>query len=88
MEEKIGFFARSQSSIASNKFNGWMGAIQTEDNFENARNRHILTITLLMESASGQWDECCEISIGWIGDHFISRISDEIEDLTKQQPLS
>ena len=38
-----------------------------------------------MASAPDQWDEYCEINIGCIGDSFISRISDEGEDLTKEK---
>ena len=62
-----------------------MGVIQAKDDFEKARNHHILTIIRSMQSASGQWDEYCEISIGWIGDDFIHCISNESEDLTKQK---
>lgn len=85
MEETIGFFARSQSATALNKFKGRMDAIQTEDEFEMARNSHIQTIIHSMAVAPDQWDEFCEINIGWVGDYFISRISDESEDLTKEK---
>ena len=76
MEENIGFFARSQSTTALNKFKSRMDAVQTEDDFELARNGHIQTIIHSMAISPEQWDEYCEINIGWIGDNFISRISD------------
>lgn len=85
MEEKVGFFARSQSTTALNKFKARMDAVQTEDDFEMARNGHIQTIIHSMASAPEQWDELCEINIAWIGDNFISSISDESEELTKEK---
>jgi hypothetical protein len=85
MEEKTGFFARPQSKTALNKFKGRMDAIRTDDNFEMARNSHIQTIIHSMAINPDQWDKFCEISINWIGDSFISRISDESEELTKEK---
>ncbi len=85
MVDEIGFFARSQSSTALNRFKARMDAIQTADEFEMARNGHIQTIIHSMESAPEQWDEFCEINIDWIGDNFISRISNEGEELTKEK---
>ena len=85
MNDKIGFFARSQSTTATSKFKLRMNAIQTEDKFEMARNSHIQTIVHSMASSPEQWDELCEINIGWIGDQFISRLSDENEVLSKEK---
>ena len=62
-----------------------MDAVQTDDDFEMARNGHIQTIIHSMSSVPDQWDELCEINIAWIGDSFISRVSDETEELTKEK---
>ncbi|MET0013053.1 MAG: hypothetical protein ABW088_05315 [Sedimenticola sp.] len=85
MEEQSGFFARSQSITALTGFKGRMNTLHTEDEFELARNGHIQTIIQSMANRPGQWDELCEINISWIGDHFISRISDGGEDLSKEK---
>ncbi|MDN3647873.1 hypothetical protein QWZ13_02970 [Reinekea marina] len=38
-----------------------------------------------MENKPEQWDSLCQINIGWIGDQFISRLSDEEEELSKER---
>lgn len=85
MEEQPGFFARPLSNIALVRFKGRMNALHTEDEFELARNGHIQTIVQSMANSPGQWDELCEINISWIGDNFISRISDGSEELSKEK---
>lgn len=84
MEQEVGFFSRSISKTALNRFKGRMDSIGTEDEFEIARNSHIHTVIHSMAKSPDQWDKYCEINIGWIGDSFISRISDESENLTKE----
>lgn len=85
MEEKIGFFASPLSKTALNKFKDRMNSMHVEDDFEMARNGHIQTIIHSLASAPDQWDKLCEINIAWIGDNFISRISDESEEMTKEK---
>ncbi len=85
MEEDIGFFSRNQSVSALNKFKGRMDRIITEDTFEMARNSHIHTIIHSMAVEPKQWDEMCGINVGWIGNQFIGRLSDESEELTKEK---
>ncbi len=85
MEEKLEFFANQQNTSILNKFKGRMDRINSENQFEVARNSHIQTIIHSMAVEPKQWNEFCEINIGWIGNQFISRLSDESEELTKDK---
>ncbi|MGZ8176158.1 MULTISPECIES: hypothetical protein [Methylobacter] len=62
-----------------------MDAINTNDSFEMARNSHIQTIIHSMESSPQQWDNLCQININWLGEQFISRLSDNSEKLDKEK---
>jgi len=83
MEEKLTFFASEQRITILKKFKGRLDSISTEDEFEMARNSHIHTIIQSMANKPEQWDKLCEINIIWIGDRFISSISNQGEELTK-----
>jgi len=85
MDENVGFFARSQSNTALTKFKGRINSLYTDDEFELERNTHIQTVIQSMANAPDQWDELCEINIGWIGNSFISLISDSSEELSKEK---
>ncbi len=85
MVEKMSFFNSEQRTTVLNKFKGRLDAISTEDEFEMARNSHIQTIIQSMANKPEQWDNCCEINIDWIGDSFISSLSNQSEELTKEK---
>jgi len=85
MEEKIKFFTSEQHTTILNKFKGRLDSINTEDEFEMARNSHIKTIIHAMAKNPEEWDNYCEINIAWIGDSFISNLSNQSEKLTKNK---
>lgn len=66
-------------SIFKRKING----LVPSGDFEKQRNSLISLVISSMESKPKQWDELCEINIDWIGDNFISRLSDEEIELDK-----
>ena len=85
MEENTEFFRQPHSHGALIRFEARLKAMPAQDDFEVARNSHILTIVHGMSAHPEEWSTRCQINIEWIGSQFIGRLSDEEADLTKKQ---
>ena len=87
MEEKESeaFFIRDQTISTLNSFLSRIVALSTKSDFEKARNGYIQLVLDDMRKHPSDWDVSCQINIGWIGNQFISRLSDDSEDLTKEK---
>jgi hypothetical protein len=79
------FFNTNQSKTVLAKFRHKIDGIIPSDDFEKQRNSLIRLVVNSMETNPGQWDELCQINIDWIGDQFISRLSDEEKGLAKSR---
>ncbi len=53
--------------------------IVPSDDFEKQRNKNINLVINSMANKPEQWDEHCQITIGWLSDSFISTLSDMAE---------
>jgi hypothetical protein len=78
------FFNTQHAKSILGKFVSRIDGIATEDDFEAQRNSLIHLVIGSMENSPEQWDEQCQINIGWIGDNFISRLSNN-DDLDKSK---
>ena len=85
MEEEIDLFTRANNAAVLNKFKVQLDEIHPENGFEKDRNGHIKTIIGSMAGDPLQWDKHCQINIGWIGNHFISLLSEGTGDLSKSK---
>lgn len=83
MQEDI--FTREQSQIIFGKFYARMSSLTTTSDFEIARNSHISLIINAIRKNPEIWNRNCQLNITWIGEHFINRLSNENEDLTKAE---
>lgn len=78
-------FNTNQSKTVIAKFKAKIDSLVPVDDFEKQRNSLIRLVINSMESKSEQWDDQCQINIEWIGDQFISRMSDEEKELSKER---
>jgi len=78
------FFNTQHAKSILGKFVSRLDGISTENDFAAQRNSLIHLVINSMENSPDQWDEQCQINIGWIGDHFISRLSSN-EELDKSR---
>ena len=78
-------FDTNQSKTVLAKFKHKIDGLAAADDFEKQRNSLIRLVTSSMANKPEQWDELCEVNVDWIGDHFISRLSDEEKDLDKER---
>ena len=76
-------FDTNQSKTVLAKFKHKIDGLAPANDFEKQRNSLIRLITNAMASKPAQWDEMCEINITWVGDQFISRLSNEERGLDK-----
>ena len=70
-------FETNQSKTVLSKFKHKVDGLVPTDDFEKQRNSLIRLVVNSMESKPEQWDNLCQINIEWIGDQFISRLSNE-----------
>jgi len=77
-------FDTSQSKTVLAKFKHKIDGLVPADDFEKQRNSLIRLVTSAMANKPEEWDELCEVNIGWIGDQFISRLSNEEKALDKE----
>lgn len=84
MEEKSKLFDKPNVTAALVKFKNRVDALKAADAFEEARNSHIKSVLTSMAARPADWDQWCQINIGWIGDSFVSAISDDATGLSKQ----
>lgn len=77
MTENLVFFKASNNQTILRKFQSRLNEIQPKSDFESARNTHMNNIINSMLAAPDEWDFKCGITIKWIGNTFIARISDE-----------
>jgi len=78
-------FNTNQSKTVLIKFKLKIDGLVPSDDFEKQRNSLIRLIVSAMENRPEEWDTQCQINIAWIGDQFISRLSDEEKDLSKER---
>lgn len=78
-------FETNQSKTVLSKFKHKIDGLIPADDFEKQRNSLIRLVVNSMESKPEQWDNLCQINIEWIGDQFISRLSDEEKELSKER---
>jgi len=78
-------FETNQSKTVLAKFKYKIEGIVPSGDFEKQRNSLISLVVGSMESKPEQWDKLCQINISWIGDPFISRLSDEEKELSKER---
>ena len=78
-------FETNQSKTVLSKFKHKIDVLIPSDDFEKQRNSLIRLVINSMESKPKQWDNLCQINIEWIGDQFISRLSDEEKELSKER---
>jgi len=57
----------------------------TDNDFEKGRNNLVKLVLRSMEKTPADWDSNCQINIGWVGDNFIHRLSDEERELSKER---
>ena len=84
MEERSRFFEKSGVAAALVKFRNRIEHLSAADEFEVARNSHIKFVVNSMASRPDEWDQWCQINIGWIGESFVHQISDEAIELNKE----
>ena len=75
----------NQSKSVLSRFRTKVDGLVPSTDFERQRNNLIRLVVNSMESSPDQWDNLCQINIGWIGDQFISRLSDEGQELSKDR---
>lgn len=85
MEEKKITFKTNHSHAVLTRFKAKIEALRPMSDFETGRNSFIRLVVGSMESSPDQWDDHCQINIGWIGDGFINRLSDEEKELSKER---
>lgn len=78
-------FDTNQSKTVLIKFKHKIDGLVPSDDFEKQRNSLIRLVVSAMESKPEEWDNFCQINIEWIGDQFISRLSDEEKELSKER---
>jgi len=78
-------FETNQSKTVLSKFKHKVDGLVPTDDFEKQRNSLIRLVVNSMESKPEQWDNLCQINIEWIGDQFISRLSNEEKELSKER---
>ncbi|WAJ71871.1 hypothetical protein [Catenovulum adriaticum] len=75
----------NQSKTVLARFRAKVDGLVPGTDFEKQRNSLIRLVVNSMENSPEQWDEMCQINIEWIGDSFISRLSDEEQELSKER---
>jgi hypothetical protein len=83
MEEKKILFKPNHTVFA--RFHEKIGSLTPDSAFEKNRNIVILTIVDSMHLHSDQWDDFCQINIGWLGDQFITGLSNAKNELSKKE---
>ncbi|GAD02019.1 hypothetical protein [Agarivorans albus] len=78
-------FDTNQSKTVLSKFKHKVDVLVPDDDFGKQRNSLIRLVVSSMENKPEQWDNLCQINIEWIGDQFISRLSDEEQKLSKER---
>lgn len=78
------FFNTDQSKTVLARFRPKLEGIAPESDFDKQRNALIRLVLQSMENGPDQWDEQCQVNIGWIGNHLIRRLSDEGVVLDKE----
>lgn len=78
-------FNTNQSQTVLIKFKQKIDGLVPSDDFEKQRNSLIRLVVGAMESGPEKWDSLCQINIEWIGDQFISRLSDGEKELDKER---
>jgi hypothetical protein len=76
-------FDTNQSKTVLANFKHKIDGLSPADDFEKQRNSLIRLVTSAMASKPKEWDELCEINIAWVGNQFISRLSNEEKALDK-----
>ena len=74
----------NKSKAVLARFRDKVYGLNPKPGFEEQRNSLIKLVVDSMESEPEQWDELCQISIGWIGDKFISILDDEEKEFSKE----
>lgn len=82
-DKKIVLFQTSQSRTTLARFRSKIEAISPGSDFEIGRNSLITLVIGSMEKSPEQWDDHCQINIGWIGSSFINRLADNEKALSK-----
>lgn len=77
MEQDLDLFTREQTRIAIQKFLSRLEVVKTEDDFEAERNNHLRLILTNMVSHPQQWNDNCMVNLKWIGNQFVSMLSDQ-----------
>lgn len=77
-------FNNNQSKAVLIGFRNRIDSLSPVDDFDVQRNSLIRLVINAMEENSKEWDQLCQINIGWIGDQFISRLSDGEAELSKK----
>ena len=75
----------NQSKTVLVRFKAKIDGLVPINDFERQRNSLIRLVVNSMESKPEQWDELCQININWIGSHFMNRLSDEEQELSKER---
>ncbi|MGY5451095.1 hypothetical protein ACVFI8_09160 [Agarivorans sp. MS3-6] len=78
-------FDTSQSKTVLATFKHKIDGLVPVDDFEKQRNSLIRLVTSAMANKPKEWDELCEVNIDWIGDQFISRLSNEEKEFDKKR---
>jgi len=78
-------FGTTQTKTVLIAFKHKVDNLVPSDDFEKQRNSLVRLVVSSMANQPEQWDDLCEINIDWIGDKYISRLSDEENDLTKER---
>lgn len=78
-------FETDQSKIVLGNFKRKIDGLVPSNDFEKQRNNLILLVVRSMENNPKQWDSFCQINIEWIGDQYISKLSDEETELSKER---
>lgn len=78
-------FNTNQSKVVLARFKTKIDGLTPTNDFETSRNSLIRLVVNSMEVNPDQWNGQCQINIGWIGDHFINRLSDEEKELNKER---
>ena len=78
-------FNTNQSQVVLARFKSKIDGLVPADDFETSRNSLIRLVVSSMENEPNEWNEQCQINIGWIGDQFVNRLADDGEELNKKR---
>lgn len=77
------FFSTNHAKSVLSRFKSIIRGVTPKNDFDKQRNALVSLVVGNMESNPEEWDSFCSINIGWIGDQFINRLSEDDVEKSK-----